>query len=104
MRTALQLPALISCSAMRHGMENGVSLMGGMRMMKSMFAVPQGSNHFFSTAIKMAQQGGKPEYQTVRDLFWYFLSCPSRIGEDPLDYSINSETHKINFSVELLTS
>lgn len=52
MRTALQLPALISCSAKRHGMENGVSLMGGMRMMKSMFAVPQGSNRFSALSLK----------------------------------------------------
>ncbi len=30
MHAALQLPALISCSARRHGTENGVSLMGGL--------------------------------------------------------------------------
>lgn len=52
MHTALQLPALISCSAKRHGMENGVSLMGGLPMMKSMFAVPQGSNHFSAPSLK----------------------------------------------------
>lgn len=40
--STLQLPTLISRSAMQHGMENGVSLMGGLRMMRSMFAVPEG--------------------------------------------------------------
>lgn len=48
----LQLPALISCSAERHGMENGVSLMGGLRMMRSTFAVPQGSNRSSALSLK----------------------------------------------------
>ena len=38
-------------------MENGVSLMGGTRMMKSMFAVPQGSNRF--SALSLKRHGGR---------------------------------------------
>lgn len=66
---------------MRHGMENGVSLMGGMRMMKSMFAVPQGANHFSTLSSK---QHGEVENQSIEQ--WktlYFLSCAKKLRVRP---------------------
>lgn len=68
MHTALQLPALISRSAMRHDTENGVSLMDVLRMMKFMFAVPQGSNHFSALSSNWHGMALKPEHQTMRNL------------------------------------